>query len=116
MNGVAVTGCLAGVFSVMSDDSGGFSSRQQTYTMDTAWSVGLLAYVERAASWQLPVQMLYLDVHGRGMQIGVSERADHCHIPRERFTALPWSQCEAVRSLAVKSCKTDRLLSYWNAS
>jgi len=32
------------------------------------------------------------------MQVGVSERADHCHIPRERFTALPWSQYEAVRS------------------
>ena len=34
--------------SFLSDDSGGFSSRQQTYTLDTAWSVGLLAYVERA--------------------------------------------------------------------
>jgi len=37
------------------------------------------------------------------MQHAGSKIADHCHIPRKRFPALPWGQREAVRPLAVKS-------------
>jgi len=38
---------------------------------------------------------------GRGMQVRVSKGADYRYIPRQRFAALPWNQCESVRPLAV---------------
>jgi len=47
---------------------------------------------------------------GRGMQVRVSKGADYSYIPRQRFAALPWYQCESVRPLAVDSDKADRLL------
>jgi len=52
------------------------------------------------------------------MQVRVSKGADYRYIPRQRFTALPWNQCESVRLLAVDSDKADsldRLLGYGNA-
>ena len=49
------------------------------------------------------------------MQVRVSKGADYRYIPRQRFAALPWNQCESVRPLAVDSDKADRLLGYRNA-
>jgi len=49
------------------------------------------------------------------MQVRVSKGADYRYIPRQRFAALPWNQCESVRPLAVDSDKADRLLAYGNA-
>jgi len=31
------------------------------------------------------------------MQVRVSKGADYRYIPRQRFAALPWNQCESVR-------------------
>ena len=33
------------------------------------------------------------------MQVRVSKGADYRYIPRQRFAALPWNQCESVRPL-----------------
>jgi len=49
------------------------------------------------------------------MQVRVSKDADYRYMPRQRFAALPWNQCESVRPLAVDSDKADRLLGYGNA-
>ena len=49
------------------------------------------------------------------MQVRVSKGADYRYIPRQRFAALPWNQCESVMPLAVDSDKADRLLAYGNA-
>ena len=49
------------------------------------------------------------------MQVRVSKGADYRYIPRQRFAALPWNQCESVRPLAVDSDKADRFLGYGNA-
>jgi len=49
------------------------------------------------------------------MQVRVSKGADYRYIPRQRFAALQWNQCESVRPLAVDSDKADRLLGYGNA-
>ena len=49
------------------------------------------------------------------MQVRVSKGADYRYIPRQRFAALSWYQCESVRPLAVESDKAHRLLGYGNA-
>jgi len=49
------------------------------------------------------------------MQVRVSKGTDYRYIPRQRFAALPWNQCESVRPLAVDSDKADRFLGYGNA-
>jgi len=49
------------------------------------------------------------------MQVRVSKGADYRYIPRQRFAALPWYQCESVRPLAVEPGKADRLLGYGDA-
>jgi len=49
------------------------------------------------------------------MQVRVIKGADYRYIPRQRFAALPWYQCESVRPLAVEPGKADRLLGYGDA-
>ena len=50
-----------------------------------------------------------------GTRVPVPSTTDYRYIPRQRFAALPWNQCESVRPLAVDSDKADRLLGYGNA-
>ena len=45
----------------------------------------------------------------------LSKGADYRYIPRQRFAALSWYQCEPVGPLAVESGKADGLLGYGNA-
>ena len=40
------------------------------------------------------------------MQVRVSKGADYRYIPRQRFAALPWNQCESVRPFAVDNIIT----------
>jgi len=51
------------------------------------------------------------------MQVRVSKHTDHCKHPIHVRDLPPchWGQCEAARLLAVKSCVSDRPLSYWDA-
>ena len=44
----------------------------------------------------------------------LSKGADYRYIPRQRFAALSWYECEPVGPLAVESDKADRLLGYRN--